>query len=228
MIRVKGYGQYCPLAVTCEILTERWTPLVVRELLAGSTRFNDIRRGVPLMSPTLLSQRLKSLERAGIVERLADAHTVDYRLTPAGRALQPIVDAMATWGTQWGDGMLDPANLDAALLMWDIRRSVRGDQLPAGRVVAEFHLAGSTSKKSRFWLVLDDGAADLCLADPGFDVDLYVECHVSVMIRYWLGRTEIPEAVRSGELRLTGSRALVRAFPHWFQRTPLSETTAQA
>jgi DNA-binding HxlR family transcriptional regulator len=223
---MKGYGQFCPIAVACETLTERWTPLVVRELLAGSRRFNDLRRGLPLMSPTLLSKRLKTLERVGIIERIDDAETrsVEYRLTAAGHAIQPIVNELAVWGMTWGgDGLLDPANLDAALLMWDIRRNVVVDHVPHDRVVAEFHLTGSTSNKSRYWLVLDDGEADLCLTDPGFDVDLYVDCHVSVMIRYWLGMTEIPEAVRAGDLRLTGSRALVRAFPTWFRRSSLAE-----
>jgi len=222
--RVKGYGQYCPIAVACEILTERWTPLVVRELLSGSTHFNDLRRGVPLMSPTLLSKRLKTLERVGIVERVdTDAsRAVEYHLTPAGHALRPIVDALATWGLAWrSDGLLEPANLDAALLMWDIRRSVVTDSVPDRRVVAHFHLTGSTSKKDRFWLVIDDGDVDLCLTDPGFDVDLYVDCHVRVMVSYWLGRTEVTEAVRAGELRLTGDRALVRDFPTWFRRSPL-------
>lgn len=225
MTRVKGYGQYCPTAVACETLTERWTPLVVRELLAGSTRFNDLRRGVPLMSPTLLSKRLKTLERVGIVERVNGDETraVEYHLTPAGYALRPIVDALAVWGITWGDGLLDPANLDAALLMWDIRRNVATANLPDRRVVVHFHLTGSASKKDRFWLVLDGDDADLCLTDPGFEVDIYVDGHVSVMVRYWLGRTEISAAVRAGELRLTGDRTLVRAFPTWFRRAAIVE-----
>ena len=176
------------------------------------------------MSPTLLSKRLKTLERVGIVERVDSDRTraVEYRLTPAGHALRPIVDSLAVWGMTWGDGLLDPANLDAALLMWDLRRSVATDNLPDRRVVAHFHLTGATSKKDRFWLVLDGDEADLCLADPGFEIDVYVESHVRVMISYWLGRTEISKAVRAGELRLTGDRTLVRDFPTWFRRSPLA------
>jgi DNA-binding HxlR family transcriptional regulator len=227
---VKGYGQFCPVAVACEILTERWTPLVVRELLAGSRHFNDLRRGVPLMSPTLLSKRLKTLERVGIIERvdIDGSHAVQYHLTDAGYALRPIIESLAVWGVTWGDGLLDPGNLDAALLMWDLRRSVAVDNLPDGRIVVHFHLAGASSKKDRFWLEIDGDSAELCLTDPGFDVDLHVDCHARVMIRYWLGMTEIADEVRAGELRITGSRELVRAFPTWFRRSPLVESAGTA
>jgi DNA-binding HxlR family transcriptional regulator len=221
VVAVKGYGQYCPMAVACEVLTERWTPLVVRELLSGSRRFNDIRRGVPLMSPTLLSKRLRTLERSGIVDRVTvgGPRTVEYRLTPAGQAIRPIVDALGAWGSEWSDDLLDPANLDAAYLMWDLRRNVITAQLPSDRVVAHFHLSGSSTNKSRFWLVFDEGRTDLCLTDPGFDVDLHIDCHVRVLVRYKLGMTEIAQAARTGELRLSGRRDLVRAFPTWFQDT---------
>lgn len=170
------------------------------------------------MSPTLLSKRLRALERAGIVERFADGRSrrVEYRLTQAGHDLRPIVEGIAAWGRRWSRGVLDSANLDASLLMWDVRRSVLPDRAPKGRVVVHLHLTGSSDKRSRFWLLIDDGSADLCLTDPGFDVDLQVDGHVRAMVRYWLGHAEMDQLVRTGELHVSGPRALVRAFPGWF------------
>src|SRR5512135_322503 len=170
---MRGYGQFCPIAVACEVLTERWTPLVLRELLCGSTRFNDLRRGLPLMSPSLLSKRLKTLERAGVVARRGQ----DYVLTDAGQELRQVIEQLGVWGQRWSRGILDPDKLDASLLMWDMSRRVATAKLPARRVVVLFCVRGSIDAKSRFWLVLDDGNADLCLTDPGFDVDLYIVGH---------------------------------------------------
>lgn len=208
------YGQFCPVAMASEVLTERWTPLVLRELFCGSTRFNELRRGVPLMSPSLLSKRLKTLERAGVVQRDAS----DYVLTAAGEELRPIVEAMGLWGRRWARGDAG-AKHDASLLMWDIHRSVITDDLPGRRVVVHFHLRGSSDKKSRFWLVLHEGEADMCLTDPGFEVDVHVEAHVDSMVAYWSGDTDIGSLVRSGDVRIEGPRALVRAFPTWFTRS---------
>lgn len=211
---MRSYGQFCPVAVACDVLTERWTPLVVRELLCGSHRFNDLRRGLPLMSPTLLSKRLRTLERAGIVERRGP----DYFLTDAGEELRGIIESIGQWGHRWGRGSLDPDRLSASLLLWDIHRRVVPEHLPDRRVVVHFHLGGSIDKKSRFWLVLDGEDVDLCLSDPGFEVDLYVKCHVLTLVRFWLGHTELHDLVRAGELVLEGPRQLVRAFPSWFDR----------
>lgn len=211
---MRSYGQFCPVAVACDVLTERWTPLVVRELLCGTHRFNDLRRGLPLMSPTLLSKRLKTLERAGIVERRGS----DYFLTEAGEELRGIVESIGRWGHRWGRGSLDTDHLDASLLLWDIHRRVLTEHLPDRRVVVHFHLRGSIDKKSRFWLVLDGQNVDLCLSDPGFEVDLHVKTHVRTLVRYWLGHADIHELARDGELVIEGSRHLVRAFPSWFDR----------
>jgi DNA-binding HxlR family transcriptional regulator len=214
------YGQFCPVAMTSEVLTERWTPLVVRELLSGSTRFNDLRRGVPLMSPSLLSKRLKTLERVGVIERRRGAgQVVEYHVTPAGEELWPIIESMGTWGQRWARGDVKARHLDASLLMWDIHRNVTVDKLPAPRVVVHFHLRGSSDKKSRYWLVLEPESVDMCLADPGHDVDVFVEGHVRTMVDYWMGRIEFADAVRSGDLRVEGPRPLVRALPTWFKRS---------
>jgi DNA-binding HxlR family transcriptional regulator len=209
------YGQFCPVAMASEILTERWTPLVVRELLCGSTRFNDLRRGVPLMSPSLLAKRLKTLERAGVVEHADGA----YHLTAAGEELRPVVESMGVWGQRWARGDVVRKRYDAGFLMWDIHRNIDLDRLPARRVVVYFHLTGSVDKKSRFWLVLDAGGADLCLTDPGHDVDVHIDGHVRTMVDYWLGRTEFIDAVRRGDLTVQGPARLVRAVPTWFKRS---------
>jgi DNA-binding HxlR family transcriptional regulator len=215
------YGQFCPVAMASEVLTERWTPLVIRELLCGSTRFNDLRRGVPLMSPSLLSKRLKTLERVGVIERrpAAAGQAVEYVLTPAGEELRPIIESMGVWGQRWARADVGARQMDASLLMWDIHRNIVVEALPPERVVVFFHLRGSIDKKSRFWLVLQHGAADVCLADPGYEVDVAVTGHVRTMVDYWMGRIEFSDGVRSGDLEVEGPRRLVRALPTWFGRS---------
>ena len=210
-----AYGQFCPVAMASEVLTERWTPLVVRELLWGSTRFNDLRRGVPQMSPTLLSKRLKALERAGVVEK----HGATYHLTPAGRELRGVIEAMGVWGQRWSRGDVIAKPLDASLLIWDMHRNIELDALPARRVVVHFHLLGSSDGNSHFWLVLDAPNVDLCLTDPGHGIDVHVAGHVSTMVDYWMGRMEFRAAVRAGALEVDGPRALVAALPSWFSRS---------
>ena len=209
------YGQFCPVAMASEVLTERWTPLVVRELLCGSTRFNDLRRGVPLMSPALLSKRLKTLERVGVVEK----HGAAYHLTPAGEELRGVIEAMGVWGQRWARGDVVAKPLDASLLIWDMHRNIEFDALPARRVVVHFHLSGSSDGNSQFWLVLDAPSVDLCLTDPGHDIDVQIAGHVATMVDYWMGRREFEATVRAGDLEVVGPRALVAALPSWFSRS---------
>lgn len=215
------YGQFCPVAMAAEVLTERWTPLVGRELLCGSTRFNDLRRGVPLMSPSLLSKRLETLCRVGVVVRVGG----EYRLTPAGEELRPIIDLMGVWGHRWARGDVVAKHYDASLLMWDIHRSVVADRLPGRRVVVHFFLDGSSDRKSHFWLVLDGGRADLCLSDPGHEIDLHVRAHVRTMIDYWMGYCEFAAAVGRGDLTVSGPGELARALPTWFARSDFAPTS---
>lgn len=209
------YGQFCPVAMASEVLTERWTPLVVRELLCGSTRFNDLRRGVPLMSPALLSKRLKTLERVGVVEH----RDGQYLLTPAGEELRSVIESLGVWGQRWARGDVVAKKYDASLLMWDIHRNVDAAALPPQRVVVHFHLQGSSDRKSHFWLVLDAPTVDLCLTDPGHDIDVEVAGHISTMVDYWMGRADFMAAVKAGDLTVVGPRPLVRALPTWFTRS---------
>ncbi len=220
MARQKGYGQFCPVSRAAEILAERWTPLVVRELLAGSVRFNDLQRGVPRMSSSLLARRLKELEHAGIVERRRNekARGWDYCLTEAGRELAPVVEGMGLWAQRWvRHDLVADENLDPDLLMWDIRRGVDGGKMDANRrFVVRFEFSGVPSNRRRYWLVFEKGEADLCMRDPGFETDLYVSSHVRTLTEIWLGHLSLQQGLRDERLRLEGSRQDVRRFRDWF------------
>ncbi len=223
----QGYGQFCPVSRASEILAERWTPLVVRELLLGSVRFNDLQRGVPRMSSSLLSRRLKELEYAGIVEcrPVPKGRGQEYHLTEAGKELFPILEGMGHWAQRWvrSDLVVDE-NLDPDLLMWDIRRSVTTDGMPQDRrFVVQFDFSGVPSNRRRYWLVFDRGDADLCLKPPGFDVDLHVSCGVRTLVEVWLGHVSLDRATRGGRLRIEGTRRDARKFRDWFALSIFAE-----
>lgn len=211
----KGYGQFCPVAKASEIVAERWTPLVLRELICGSKRFNDLRRGLPHMSPALLSQRLKELEFAQVIRRRSGAgRTVEYSLTEAGRDLRPIIEALGCWGARWASSSLTAEDYDPSLLMWDIRRNIDATELPGTRrTVVEFHFPDAKPASRRWWLVADAGApVDLCLKDPGFEVDLLLTADLKSMVEIWLGQLAFDDAIRARRLTLEGARALAATF----------------
>lgn len=210
------YGQFCPVAAASEVLAERWTPLVVRELMFGSTRFNDLRRGLPLMSPTLLSRRLRELETAGVVERRVEGRRTAYHLTRAGRELGPVIGALAAWGDRWGGDLLDPARLDPRLLVWYLRRLAIPERMPHRRLVIRFALSGPGLADTVAWLVVEE-EVEVCLVDPGFETDVEVEASTEALVRFYLARTTMADLMRSGEMRVTGHRPSVRAFPDWFR-----------
>lgn len=214
---MKSYGQFCPVAKAAEILAERWTLLVVRELLAGSRRFNELRRGVPLMSPTLLSKRLAELERAGIVVRvpLDGARGSEYRLTAAGEELRPVVGVLGAWGERWVVHDIGPDDLDPSLLMWDMRRRVVLDALPAPDAVVRFGFHGVASGRRWWWLVADAGEVDLCLTDPGRDVDLTVWADLRSLVLVWIGRRALGDALADGTMVLDGDAELAAGFADW-------------
>lgn len=215
---MKGYGQFCPVAQALEIVGERWTLLVVRELLSGSRRFGEIQRGVPLMSPTLLSQRLTRLERAGIVRKVATGRGRGaYEVTEAGRELWPVVECLGVWGQRWARQEVRPEHLDPGLLMWDMRRRLDLDAMPPGRTVIKFVFHGQLRGQPTWWLVIEDGDVDLCLSDPGYPVDVTVTADLRTMIHVWMGDIPLRAALRSPALTLAGPRHLVRAFPSWLK-----------
>ncbi len=220
---MKGYGQFCPIAQAAEVLTERWTPLVLRELaLVGSRRFNEIQRGVPLMSSSLLTKRLRQLEAAGIVERRPreEGHGTEYRLTPAGEELGPVVAQIGMWSERWLRRPILEQTPDTGLLMWWMRGTVRTDALPAGRTVIHFRFAGAPEKLRYFWLVLPE--ADLCLSDPGFGVDVTVRSDARTLTAVWMGDASLTGAVSRRAIELEGPHDLVRSFPRWFGLHPFA------
>jgi DNA-binding HxlR family transcriptional regulator len=219
-----GYQQFCPVAMAAELLCTRWTMVLLRELVAGSTRFNDLRRGVPKMSPTLLSQRLKELEAAGVVERRAfksEKGVFEYRMTAAGKDLGPIVEAMGFWGQKWVEARRSLENLDPSLLMWDMRRNLNPTPLPDRRTVIEFLYPELPVSKRFWWLVVENqGDVDLCWSDPGFDVDLYVSTDLRTMTAIWMGLTTIKK--EKEKVALTGNRGIADKMQSWLGLSPFA------
>jgi DNA-binding HxlR family transcriptional regulator len=200
----ESYGQFCTVARGAEAICERWTPLVIRELLCGSRRFNDLRRGVPRMSTSLLAQRLRHLEDVGIVRRSAAGKVWEYSLTDAGEELRPIVMALGHWGARWVGDRVRDHELDAGLLMWDLRRSVRIEEFPLTTVIIHFRFRDARAGERVYWLVVEGGAADLCRDDPGRELTLVVDCTVRALTEVWTGERTPQEVLRSQDLRVEG------------------------
>jgi DNA-binding HxlR family transcriptional regulator len=218
-----SYGQFCPIAQAAEILTERWTPIVLRELLSGSRRFNEIQHGAPTMSASLLSKRLRTLEATGVLEH----RDGEYRLTRAGEELRPLIEQMAVWGERWVRREVSRSDADAGLLMWAIRRSIRTGETP-DRLVLQFRFRATPRAKRCWWVVIDGPQVDLCLRDPGFGVDLTVLSEPAVLASVWLGDLTLAEALRRGTIRLVGPEHNVRAFSRWFGLSSVAGVVRQA
>lgn len=211
----RRYGQFCPVAMAAEVLSERWVPLVLRELMYGSSRFNDIARGVPLMSRALLATRLRGLERAGIVHKDEEG----YRLTDAGDALRTIVEEMGMWAQRWRTSALADDDLDDKLLMWSLRRSLR---LPPGmdrRVLLRFDFHGlprsARIARRSWWLLAQRGEVEICVKDPGYEVDVFVVADLRAFTEVILGRRSLAAALREGCVKLQGAPAFVRQLRRW-------------
>ena len=212
-----------------EVLCTRWTLVLIREFIAGSTRFNDLRRGVPKMSPTLLSQRLKELEAAGVVERrpiASERGVFDYHLTTAGRDLATVVEALGVWGQKWVGTDASLKNLDPSLLMWDMRRNLNPAPLPAKRIVIQFLYADLPSSQSHWWLVVEPrGEVDLCWSDPGFEVNLYVTTDLRTMTAIWMGVTSVEK--ERGKMKLTGPTEIIKTMQTWLGLSPFAVVKKQ-
>ena len=221
---MKGYGQVCPIAKAAEIFAERWTPLILRELVAGSTHFNDLRRGVPLMSSSLLSLRLKRLEKEGVVERrpAINGHGWEYHLTPAGRGLEPLIAIMGDWGARWVRSRLEAEDLDVGLLMWDMRRRVRSEQFGPRRVVVGFEFHDVAKARRHWWLVSEGGEVDLCMTDPGYEVDLFILTDLRTMTAVWTGDAKLGQAIASGKLEMQGQHQLRAKLGSWLGLSPFA------
>jgi DNA-binding HxlR family transcriptional regulator len=214
-----GFGQFCPLAMACEVFAARWTPIILRELFAGSHRFNEIHRCIPLISRPLLARRLRDLEAAGVLRSTAPqkGKSREYHLTDSGREFRAAIEALGTWGQRW-TVRVQPDNLDSGLLMWNIRRRVALERLPERRVVVQFQFQGVPAGRSmlkKCWLILERSGCDVCLSDPGHEVDVWVDADLASMTKVWLGDRSFAEVVREKKIRLAGTPALVREFPAW-------------
>jgi len=220
-----GYGQFCPVAMASEVICTRWTMLVLREFIAGSTRFNELRKGLPRMSPTLLAKRLKELEGAGIIEHVSGngAGAGEYRLTAAGRDLKEIVIGVGMWGQRWVETRAALDNLDPDLLMWDMRRFLNHAELPKNRCTVQFQYTDLPPAKRNYWLVAENGGADMCSIDPGFEVDLYVVTDLKTMTSIWMGVTTVAREIRDDRLELSGPRDLCRSMQEWLGLSPFAK-----
>ncbi len=211
------YGQYCPVAMAVEILGDRWTLLIVRDLLTGTRHFNDLERGLPGISRGLLADRLRRLERAGVVVKETGRdgrRTTAYHLTQAGQELEAVVGALLVWGVRWAFGEPRPEDLDPLLLLWWMRDRVHRERLPEGRVVVQFDFTGAA--EARYWLVLAREDISVCLTHPGFAVDVLVTADLATYFKIWLGRARIEDAQREGTVQIEAIPRLARAFPRWF------------
>jgi DNA-binding HxlR family transcriptional regulator len=214
------YGQFCPVAVASEIFAERWTPIILRELVLGSTGFNEIHRGVPRISRALLAKRLRELTASGVIESVDG----EYRLTAAGEELGEVVKSLGQWGARW-TAPVQRDRLDARLLTWDMRRRFALEQLPQRRVVVRFDFRGlpTVHKAPRtYWFLLERPEVDLCFTEPGFEVDLFVDADLASFTKVWLGDVPMRQAIREGAIKLSGSRDAVRDFPSWLLLSSLA------
>lgn len=209
------YHQFCPVSKAVELLDERWTILVIRELVTGSRRFNELRRGLPRMSPTLLSKRLSQLARAGLIERRADDNEIQYLLTPAGEELRPIVEALGAWGVRW-IGHLGEEDLDPSLLLWDMHRNVDHATAPAGRTVLHFRFPDVPPRSRRWWLVITRDDVDVCDVDPGYEISMTITGGLRRLTEIWRGDVSWADAMRCGSVVIDGPSTMCRTLPGWF------------
>ncbi|HUP75164.1 MAG TPA: helix-turn-helix domain-containing protein [Acidimicrobiales bacterium] len=218
----RGYGQYCPVSLGSEVVADRWTPLILREMVLGSTRFNDIERGLPGISRTLLAQRLRHLERTQVLERLPAraGRGSEYHLTPAGRGLEAVITAIGEWAVRWMFAEPEPEEVDPVTLTWWMHRRVNTDQLPDRRVVIQFNYRGAND--TIIWLILDRGEPSVCVKHPGFDSDVIVTTDAAAFMRVFSGIDSLAEARRRGTVVLDGPRTLTRAFEQWFLWSPFA------
>jgi DNA-binding HxlR family transcriptional regulator len=226
---MKSYGQFCPVAKAAELFCERWTPLIVRDLAAGAARFSELQRGVPLMSPTLLSRRLKQLEAEGVVERQRSAggKCWTYHLTDAGREFVPLVEGLAVWGQRWSRRQLAEGEVDLGLLIWSLERSVDPRAFGKARTVVRLELTDQPAAKTLWWFVNQDSQCELCLEDPGFEVDLYLACSLVTMIYIVRGDVTLARAIDGGDLEVLGAAPVRRALGSWLNLGPLAAIRSQ-
>ncbi|MGE3830116.1 MAG: winged helix-turn-helix transcriptional regulator [Parvibaculaceae bacterium] len=230
MMEQAGYGQFCPVSMAAEIFCSRWTPLVLRELLCGSTRFNDLRRGVPRMSPSLLSKRLRELEQAGLIatRKGEQSGVMEYHLTEAGKDLHSVVMSLGMWGQRWVESQLSLKNLDPSLLMWDMRRWLNPKPLPPRRCTIHFQFPELAAGSRDWWLVVENGAVDLCLFDPGHEVDLHIVGSLRSMTAIWMGLSTMAKETGTGQIEISGDREVENRMHQWLGLNPFAKEKRRA
>ncbi len=224
---MRQYGQFCPIAKSAEIIGDPWSILIVREMLLGSSRFNVLQRGLPRISPTVLTTRLRELEERGVIikRRLSGQRGHEYRLSAAGRELSLVVEALAVWGMRWAREEMGPEDRDVSFLMFDIQRRIDKAALPDGETVLCFQFTDVKKKSFRHWWLICQGPdVDLCNEDPGKDVDCYVASASRDLIGVWMGDIPLAKALKAGKIQLTGERHLCRTFPRWFTLSAVAKT----
>jgi DNA-binding HxlR family transcriptional regulator len=221
---MKRYGQFCPVAKAAELFCERWTPLIIRDLATGASRFSELQRGVPLMSPTLLSRRLKQLEAEGVIERRPDAkgRGASYHLTPAGAEFVPVVEALGVWGQRWSRRELAEQEIDLGLLVWSLEKGANAEAFGGRRSVVRLELTDQPRAKTFWWFVNQEGRCELCLEDPGFEVTLYLAATLPDMIYLVRGDLPLAEALAGGRLEALGASAAERRLAAWLNLSPLA------
>ena len=220
---MKRYGQFCPVAKAAELFCERWTPLIIRDLAAGATRFSELQRGVPTMSPTLLSRRLKQLEAEGVLERRGTGRGGTYHLTPAGQDFVPMVEALGVWGQHWSRRQLAEGEIDLGLLIWSLERSVKANAFGESQTVVRLQFTDQPSGKAFWWFVNRGAECELCIEDPGFEVDLYLACTLPDMIYIVRGDLPLGRAIDSDRLEVIGPGWARRALGNWLNLGPLAK-----
>ncbi|MBL4603999.1 MAG: helix-turn-helix transcriptional regulator [Emcibacteraceae bacterium] len=230
-MNIKGsYGQYCPLAMSAEFLCQRWTMLILREIIFGSSTFNDIARGVPRMSRTLLSNRLKELVKVGVIDRheRKTGGRIEYKFTKAGEALKPVVFSMGEWGQQWLQSKPSLENIDVNLLMWDIRRNTNPlPQLPDPFIVHIF-LTDVPDKKADHWLVYENGEVDLCHIDTGFDVNVTIEVSIQKLTEIWMGWVNFDKAIKDRTMIIEGPNQYTSIARDWLGQSTVAHLAKNA
>ncbi|MCU1499081.1 MAG: HxlR family transcriptional regulator [Acidimicrobiales bacterium] len=216
-----SYGQFCPVSKAAEVLCERWTILVLREVLSGSARFRDIQRGVPGCPPATLSKRLKELATAGVIRRTEIAAGITYEATEAGWELYPIVEGMGRWGQRWARSTYRPDELNVEMLLWDLRRFLDPAGLGVDRAVIQLAVRIPQEPGRLFWITVEPGAVDLCLVDPGRAVDLVIDADLGALTRIWMGDLDFHDVVEAGDIELHGPASLIRRIPAWLGRHPV-------
>ncbi len=226
---MKSYGQFCPVAKAAELFCERWTPLILRDLAAGSTRFSELQRGVPLMSPTLLAHRLRQLEAEGIIERrpLGSGKGHSYHLTPAGSEFVPVVEALGVWGQRWSRRQLAENEIDLSLLIWALERSVDPGAFDKHRTVVRLEFTDRPGAEKFWWFVNEKGGCELCLHDPGYEIDLYLAATLPDMIYIVRGDLPLARAIETGRLEALGSAREMERLVAWFNLGPATQIPSQ-